>query len=384
MEARSLIIEEKLRTWPISVVSPADFRVTDGGAVDPRILLQQPNLSLYCLDFEQRQALFVETPPDCDLSRAPFLYQAQYDAARRLIKVPYETLHRLAADVVIDPSCLILIYSVGRCGSTLVSRAFNEVEGVDSISEPDVFTQMLGHWGANDLDGTEKAELLKSCTLIQCAPGRSRGATCWALKFRSMVIELGDLFYSVFPEARLIFLYRNAAPWGRSFLRLMRVADPTAPMPLTGGGGFRRAIPRLASRESVSRLELLACMWLSVMEKCRAVQRRGIPMFVARYEELNAAPRDVLAAMFAHCGLAANAVGNLEAVLEEDSQAGSPLSRASVEEAPVQVSPEHIDALCRLIHEFTPELTADTILPGTYFLGSNKKEAQLSAPDESS
>jgi hypothetical protein len=367
MEARSLIIEEKLRTWPIAVVSPADFRVTDGGAVDPEILLQQPNLTLYCVDFENRQALFVETPPELDLSRAPFLYQAQYDAALRLIQVPFETLHRLAAGVVIDPSRLILIYSVGRCGSTLVSRAFAEVDGVDSLSEPDVFTQMLGHWGAGNLEGAEKAEVLKSCTLLQCAPGRSQGATAWALKFRSMGIELGELFYSVVPEARLIFLYRHPAPWGRSFLRLMRVPDPTAPMPMRSGGGFGRAIPRLQGRESASRLELLACMWLSVMEKCMAMQQRGLPLFLARYEELNAAPRDVLAAMFNHCGLSASAVGNLDAVLEADSQEGSPLSRARADEAPVPILPEHLDELCRLIAAFSPELTADTILPGTYF-----------------
>src|SRR5690348_4471679 len=151
MEARSLIIEEKLRTFPIAVVRPSDFRVRDGGAVDPQILLRQPNLTLYCLDFENRQALFVETPPECDLSRAAFLYQTQYDAVLRLIQAPYATLHRLAAEVVIDSSRLILIYSVGRCGSTLVSRAFDLVEGVESISEPDVFTQMLGQWGADNL-----------------------------------------------------------------------------------------------------------------------------------------------------------------------------------------------------------------------------------------
>jgi hypothetical protein len=103
------------------------------------------------------------------------------------------------------------------------------------------------------------------------------------------------------------------------------------------------------------------------MEKCRELQRRCLPLFIARYEELNAAPREVLAAMLAHCGLSASAVRNLEAVLQADSQEGSPLSRASVDEAPVPISPEHLDELCRLIAEFAPDLTADTILPGTYF-----------------
>jgi hypothetical protein len=148
MEARSLIIEERRREAGIALVSPSDFRVRDGGAVDAGIVLRQPNLSLYCLDFENRQALFVETPPECDLSRAPFMYQAQAEAALRLIQVPFEALDRLAEEVAIDPARLILIYSVGRCGSTLVSHAFNEVEGVESLSEPDVFTQMLVHWGA--------------------------------------------------------------------------------------------------------------------------------------------------------------------------------------------------------------------------------------------
>jgi hypothetical protein len=371
MQARVLTIEEKLR-FNLGAVRPSDFRVRDGGAIDPRIVLQDPNITLYCLDFENRQALFVETPPEYDLSRAPFLYQAQYEAARRLIQVPYETLHRLAAEVVLDPSRLILIYSVGRCGSTLVSLAFNAIEGVESISEPDVFTQMLGTWGTDDLEGVEKAELLKSCTLLQCAPGRIKGATAWALKFRSMVTKLGPMFTSVFPEAKVIFLYRNAVPWGRSFLRMIQVADPTAPIPLTNLHAlFNRAAPHFGAREAVSSLELAARLWLSVMEKCQEMQQSGIPMFIARYEELNAAPRDVLAQMFAHCGLAANAVGNLDALLEQDSQAGTALSRASLGGAPAQLTPEHLEELRRLIREGAQQLTADTILPGTYFPASN-------------
>ncbi len=90
-------------------------------------------------------------------------------------------------------------------------------------------------------------------------------------------------------------------------------------------------------------------------------------MFVARYEELNAAPEDVLAQMFGYCGLASRAIGNLNAILGQDSQAGTALSRASLSEAPANVTREHLEELRRLIHENSPELTADTILPGTYF-----------------
>jgi hypothetical protein len=157
-------------------------------------------------------------------------------------------------------------------------------------------------------------------------------------------------------------------PWARSFLRLMRVPDPAAPLPFPGSrGGLGRLIPKLEGRETPSALELSACMWLSVMEKCLAMQRRGIPLFVARYEELNAAPREVLMEMFAYCGLSSAAVADLDTVREQDSQAGSPLSRASAGEAPVQLSQENSDQLCQYILDLSEGLTADTILPGTYF-----------------
>jgi len=368
MEARTLRIEEKLRPHWGSGVKPSDFKVRDEGAIDPRIVLLEPNLSLYCLDFEKRQALFVETPPECDLSRAPFLFQAQYEAATRLVRVPYETLHRLAAEVALDPSRLILIYSVGRCGSTLVSRAFNAVEGVESISEPDVFTQMLGTWGANGLDGEEQAALLRSCTLLQCVPGQIKGATAWALKFRSMVTELGPLFYALFPTARVVFLYRNAEPWARSFLRMIGVTEPTtraslAPLRFL----FGHTHPRVDALDTASPLETAALMWLSVMEKCLEMQRQGIPMFVTRYEELNRAPREALAQMFAFCGFPASAVGDLEAVLTQDSQEGTAISRTSLGETATALTQAHTDELRRIIREASPEVTADTILPGTYF-----------------
>ena len=144
--------------------------------------------TLYCLDFENRQAVFVETPPEYNLSRAPFLYQAQYELASRLVQIPFETLHRLAAEVVIDPTRLILIYSVGRCGSTLVSHAFNALEGVESISEPDVFTQMLGQWGVNDLDGAVMSELLQELH----APSMRTGPEPGRRRLGAQVPERGD------------------------------------------------------------------------------------------------------------------------------------------------------------------------------------------------
>lgn len=170
---------------------------------------------------------------------------------------------------------------------------------------------------------------------------------------------MGPMFYSVFPEAKVVFLYRHAEPWARSNWRYAQVcfpgvagADVTQPKPEWGG----RSI-----------LHSLARRWLSPMQSCLEMQRMGVPVFVARYEELNASPREVLSAMFAYCGLTTKVVGNLDAVLEQDVQEGTELSRASLERAPTQLTEEHLKIFRQIIEEYVPGWTADTILPGTYF-----------------
>ncbi len=142
MNTHALAITGKQRPHPVAPVSLDDFRYQEGDEVDPAIVAQESNISLYCVDHPQRRAIFVETPPDLDLAAAPFLYQTQYDAAQRLIAVPYDVLDRIVDEVHIDARQLILVYSTGRCGSTLVSHALNQARGVVGFSEPDVYTQL--------------------------------------------------------------------------------------------------------------------------------------------------------------------------------------------------------------------------------------------------
>jgi len=345
MQARALVIDRKLRTSPVALASPADFEVRDGGAFDARLLATDPRYSLYCVDPARRQALFAEVPAGCDVTAAPFLYQAQYEHAQRLVRVPYEVLHRLAAGIAPDPSRLVFIYSVGRCGSTLVSNAFGAVPGVESLSEPDVFTQLRDHWIAGGLEGKDKEKLLRSCLALQCAPGRARGATAWALKFRSNVMDLAPLLQSAAPGARVVFLYRNAVPWARSFLRFMGVRDEAT---------------------AATRLDFLARRWLAAMELALDLHRRGVGMFVARYEELEIAPLELITALLAWCGLADRDMGGLAAALARDSQEGSAVSRENLGGSGVDMTPELVARLQAIMRSYAPQIPADSVIPGTY------------------
>ena len=201
---------------------------------------------------------------------------------------------------------------------------------------------------------------------------RSRGASAWALKFRSFVIELGDLLYDNFPEAKVIFLYRHAEAWAQSVARAFRVFDPqigpllSALQPL-----FPRGIPTVVEHTEqdpapLSPLALVTYLWVSVMERCLDLQRQGVPMFVLRYEDLQATPHAVLDALLAYCGVAASDVGGIDRVLAQDSQAGTSLSREDVQASTSELGAHHIAELHQLMRAYSPILTPDFVVPQTF------------------
>lgn len=358
MEARVFAIEERLKPTVQGLVGPGNFKLGGEISFNAERLLSDPRFSLYCLDFENHHAYFTETPADCDLSHVPFMYQTQYQVSTHMVRISFDTLHKLAGEVNYTQSKLLLIYSVGRCGSTLVSHALNEVEGVDSMSEPDAFTQLLPNRGSEELSNDERAALLKSCTALQCAPGLARGKDVFALKFRSDVTHLAPLFYSILPQAKLVFLYRKAEPWARSNWKYAQVAFP-------GAAGTSVDTPR-PDWDGRTMLETMAMRWLGPMQACQEVLQQGIPLFIARYEELISHPHEVLGKMFAHCALGSRTIGSLDTVLAQDAQEGTVLSRASLATAPTQLTAENLVDLRKKIEELAPNMSADYLLPGTY------------------
>ena len=92
MTATILNINNRARPNPSSWVSLSDFEVSEGGSISAEYVLRMPQVSLYCIDPPNRRFIFVETDSEYDLSREPFLFQAQFEKAQRLIAVPYGRL----------------------------------------------------------------------------------------------------------------------------------------------------------------------------------------------------------------------------------------------------------------------------------------------------
>src|SRR4051794_26790867 len=96
MSATVLNIVEKVKPFDAVPASLENFVVTEGDSIPAQIVIDNPNVSLYCLDDANQRAIFVETPPGVALAEAPFYYVTQYNHALRLVAVPYERFHQLA------------------------------------------------------------------------------------------------------------------------------------------------------------------------------------------------------------------------------------------------------------------------------------------------
>ena len=171
--------------------------------------LRDPVWSLYGLDMATGQALFVELPPGLDLSTAAFLPVLQFARALRLVRVALDDLPAVAA-LMPKPDQLILMFSMGCCGSTLASKILTLVPGVRSLSEPGPFlTLALDRFRSAP---ARQRALVTALTHLMFRPLAASDRVL-ALKFHSQVLFQADHFFAAFPRASCVFRYRDGLTW---------------------------------------------------------------------------------------------------------------------------------------------------------------------------
>jgi len=185
-----------------SISQASDFDL-DPGRPQDRSRMFDRDVSPYCFDFDARSLLCVSTP---DIAGATFFYQAQRQEARSVLKVPFDALPEALA----SPT---LIFSIGRCGSTLLHRAF-DAAGVRTVSEPDYFTQAALHAGQDD-------------ALRNAIGGATQLLPYAVIKLRAECNHAPLLIGGAFRAPRVMFILRDPADWAASVRRLSpAMADP--------------------------------------------------------------------------------------------------------------------------------------------------------------
>jgi hypothetical protein len=289
-----------------------------------------------------------------------------------LIGVPYETLHALAQGISLDDQKVILVYSVGRTGSTLLGAALNAVEGMVGLSEPDVFTQLVALREWNGSNEAEISALVETCIKLLCKPTeQTPDPQGWVIKFRSFAIELGDLLNKHFPDTRNIFLYRNAEPWLNSMLRAFGDAGEDVGFRSWAQGWLSTLVPPItehvqAGGPLLTLSSLCSMLWLNVLERFTNLQNSGMPGLAVRYEDMKAAPHETLREIFEYCGLPTASMEAVYQVLEKDSQAGSGVSQEAIGHKESILTESQRADLFRELQAHPTIQSPDYLVPGTW------------------
>ena len=373
--ARILHINKKVRQNPTSFVSLRDFDVSPGNTISLKSIAQNPNISLYALNHFTQEAIFVETSPNEDLSQRPFLYQAQYENALRAYSMSYKSFLKLA-DMVRQPQKeLILIHSVGRCGSTLLNTVFNNLDEVLSLSEPEAFTEIVKRRESDGSNEDEMARLLDAVIQVQCRPSNQITPQKYVIKFRSFSTVMIDLLHRVAPQSKHIFLYRNAEDRARSIARAFNTVEAgnveLDPINLRVRTKFVPLLTQYADRATngeLSKVEFSMLAWLSGMQKYLEQHEAGIPMCAVRYEDMIAEPEQIVRLLFEYCELPTTPEYIAKGVkaFERDSQQGSSLARNNLKQnRQNQLTEEHLQEIHQLLADHPTLKTPDFIVPGT-------------------
>jgi len=290
-------ILERARTHLHGLSGRADFTLAFNG----RLRNVQPVRAAipYCADLQAENLLFVTVDDAMRTLRAPFAYRSLYDDARALIACPIERTAELEMDVA---GQTLLIFSIGRCGSTLLSTLLNQT-GHLSISEPDALC------GFAFLKPSQVPEIgldvIGAAMHASLASFHAHARSAVAIKFRSQCNRAVDLYRRLLPDARIAFVLRETPSWAASVHRAF--GEPPEVM-------VRRLSDGLAAYD-------------------RLVEGGAAPALVW-YEDLRAEPQRAIEALIGRA-LGPEEAAAVGAAAEQDSQAGTGLDRSIVRRRPL-------------------------------------------------
>jgi hypothetical protein len=368
MIATAYRIEARKRTNSLATASINDFLlIPDKEQVEIDILLASPHVTPYCIDLFGKGMVLVGVPEEVDLSTHPFVYEAQYRLAKRIYTIGLDDFNA-ASDQLPVPAHALLLHSTGRCGSTLLTRALNAIDGVSAFSEPDIFTQLA--MSGRLSDGVTRdafVRLYRNCLKMFC-----RGsAGLFVLKFRSVVCEHADYLAAALPAAKSLFLYRNALDVAASTARIMKRSLSGWQLSERERRVWSLMTPLLATLDpAVDAYDLLASFWAGPVLRYLHLHEAMPWLGAMRYEELVSDGLGAVRAVLAGCGIHAGNLRALEQVFETDSQAESHLSidgrLVDLALEAELADPQFERRLRQSFARIDPGLHENMVLPGTF------------------
>jgi len=204
----------------------------------------------------------------------------------------------------------------------------DQISNTRSISEPDVLTSLT--LIASEAHGTRDADIIalaRSSTKLLCYLRRVRYPDCETvcLKFRLQLVYITELMQKAVPDAKTIFLYRNALDVVDSMCaafintgayRVIRKIGldtfyvyhvSTLPQHLPKVAPLMNDMERFPQHlyKHLGAVSPFIMTWISVMHYALAAQRAGFIQTCLRYEDMIVGKTALVAKMLAAVGLLA-------------------------------------------------------------------------------
>jgi hypothetical protein len=331
-------ILERHRDSDVEFSSIKQFTLDEGQSVSAQIIIDERIWHPYCLERDKRRVIFLELSPEIDLSNEAFIYQRQFSDAQRLLAVPYDLLPEISKQVELSQK-LLFIFSIGRCGSTLLNQILNQVEGTYCLSEPDVISDVSLSRNKQEYSDADYKLIIESCTRLQAYALRQDNVAIIGIKYRSLASDLMDLFYECFPDAHYIFMYRNAINWVASFYSFYRRLD--TPKVFSGAelieyyGSENDTLITLdmisryidLAREEIFLEEFIVCLLLHTLDKYLQAFENKIPLYALHYEDFVVQKEQGITELLNYLGIANSQLENALKGFQEDSQRGTSLAQ---------------------------------------------------------
>ncbi len=182
----------------------------------------------YFADYRRGLLVFSRMPRERDQARA-FFYMAQREFADRVALVPVTAFGRTGEAAHGREIAPVLVFSIGRCGSTLLS-ALLDTGGVASYSELDVFNQTAeigGEVGRSMGHSEGRIRDFRETVLgvtLEALSRRGRGRRV-CIKMRSGALRIFREITDCLPRAESVFLFRGVEGWARSWITAFGLDD---------------------------------------------------------------------------------------------------------------------------------------------------------------
>ena len=316
---------------------PGNFITTHAAFVSPSYI-QQDNVTLYYVT--ATEAVFVESPEEIDVSHSDygsFLRVAQFENARRIIKIPIDAFHKMAEEIGDPTGEIVFVTNTARCGSTLLTQIFEETGECVGFSEPDAFNALTNYKDKMPQDDLDK--LIRNSIRMQCKPLVNRHISAYIIKVMPPLIEAVPTYLRLYPESKQLFMYREGLKVAHSLVRISTQVPLLALLLMV-----TKLHPRLAEmtveamglpvNEDLPRLPspLIFCfyLWAGLCRKYLGLRENGYEIDAVKYEDLVEHPLEATKVIFKYCSLPEELAEKAINALNKDSQRHSPLSKKSI------------------------------------------------------